>query len=319
MANSTTNLDTISSTQAQKEVAVNELLDAASPSAALGRHASACSGLVWAYYGGTILVGDTPTQISNGTVTLTGSDTNYVYVDSSGDVVCTTSAPASWPGPLAGDAIALYEIVTGSATVTSYTDYRLAAATRGPAGPTGPEGPPGSGGVGSGSYVYLDRVTTASSASTITFSTISGSYSSLKIIIIGRDKSSSVADSNVRMKLNSDSTASNYTNSQYLAGVGSTAAAGTVAPSTDGAVVANIPGSSGNAAAVGMAEIWVHGYTGTTFDKVIRGNAAGWHTALFAADYVFTWKSTSAITDIVLKAGTTAFVDGTVATLYGIE
>lgn len=146
MANSTTNLDTISATQAQKEVSVNELLDAASPSAALGRHASACVGLTWAYYGGTILVGDTPTQIANGTVSLTASNTNYLYVDSSGDVVCSTSPPSGWPGPLAGDAIALYQIVAGSSSVTSYTDYRLAAATRGPAGPIGATGAPGADG-----------------------------------------------------------------------------------------------------------------------------------------------------------------------------
>jgi hypothetical protein len=34
-----------------------------------------------------------------------------------------TSAPSGWPGPVTGY-IALYEIVTGTATVTSYTDWR---------------------------------------------------------------------------------------------------------------------------------------------------------------------------------------------------
>lgn len=118
MSNSTTLLDTISSTQANKEVVVNALLDAASPATLWGRHGSASAGLTWAYYGGNYQVGATANAIANGTVTLTASTTNYVYANASTGAVSvnTTGFP--------GGAIPLYTIVTGTSTVTSYTDSR---------------------------------------------------------------------------------------------------------------------------------------------------------------------------------------------------
>src|ERR1017187_7741062 len=106
MANSTTNLYSILQSQSQKEVSANALFDAASPSTGFGRNASACVGLTWAYYGGTIQVSGTPTQIGMtpgviNTVTLTASTTNYIYLTAAGVVTITPSIPGSWPGPLA--------------------------------------------------------------------------------------------------------------------------------------------------------------------------------------------------------------------------
>jgi hypothetical protein len=119
MSNSTTNLDTIASNQASKEVVVNALLDAASPATLWGRHASACSGLTWGYYGGSF-VDSTATlhAIANGTVTLTASTTNYLYADPT-----TGALSANTTGFPAGK-IPLYAIVVGTSTVTSYTDWR---------------------------------------------------------------------------------------------------------------------------------------------------------------------------------------------------
>lgn len=114
MSNSTTLLDTIAVNQSNKEAVANALFDAASPAMLWGRHASACSGLTWGYYGGWF----NGAQINDGTVTLTASATNYVYADSTtGAVSVSTSAYPS-------GSIALYTIVTGTTTVTSYTDCR---------------------------------------------------------------------------------------------------------------------------------------------------------------------------------------------------
>lgn len=143
MAGSTTNLDTIQASQAQHDVAANALIDAASPSTLFGRRASTTVALTWGYYGGTMAVSSVPTVIVNGTVALTASTTNYVYTTSAGVVTQTTSAPTGWPGPITSPAgaIALYQIVTGTATVTSYIDYRTTAVATGGAGaPTGPAG-----------------------------------------------------------------------------------------------------------------------------------------------------------------------------------
>lgn len=118
MSNSSTLLDTIAANQASKEVVANALFDAASPAMLWGRHASACNGLTWGYYGGNYQVGATAHAIANGTVSLTASATNYVYADATSGAVAvnTTGCPAG--------SIPLYTIVTGSTTVTSYTDAR---------------------------------------------------------------------------------------------------------------------------------------------------------------------------------------------------
>ncbi|BEH49317.1 hypothetical protein ACGYTQ_10285 [Burkholderia pseudomallei] len=119
MGNSTVQLDQISSTQANKEVTANALFDAASPATLWGRRASTTSGLTWGYYGGNF-VDNTGTNhaITNGTLTLTASTTNYVYADNvTGAVsVNTTGFPAG--------KVPLYSIVTNASQATSYLDYR---------------------------------------------------------------------------------------------------------------------------------------------------------------------------------------------------
>jgi hypothetical protein len=140
MADSTTNLDTISASQASKEVTANALFDAASPGMIYGRHASTTSGLTWGYYGGKFRRdGGSIATIANGTVTLTNNATNYLYADEDGVVRKTTTAPSGWPGPLAigspvGGSTALYQIVTSGGTVTSYTDYRTGGGSSGGSG-----------------------------------------------------------------------------------------------------------------------------------------------------------------------------------------
>lgn len=114
MANSNSNIDQISSTQAGKEITANALFDAASPSMLYGRKASGCSGLVFAYYGG-IYNGNT---IANGSFTLTANTTNYIEADSS-----TGAVSVNTTGFTAGR-IKLYSVITGASTVSSYTDQR---------------------------------------------------------------------------------------------------------------------------------------------------------------------------------------------------
>lgn len=143
MADSTTHLDTISSTQAAKEVTANALFAAMSQSSVYGRRELASSGLTWAYYGGVVNVGSTPTTISNGTVSLTGSATNYIRkLDSTGAVSVTTSIPGGWPAP-GGGYTALYTVVCGASGPTSWTDHRVGVGIAGTNGSTGSTGATG--------------------------------------------------------------------------------------------------------------------------------------------------------------------------------
>ncbi|MBK8772511.1 MAG: hypothetical protein IPM06_19095 [Rhizobiales bacterium] len=119
MANSTTNLDLLVQSQASKEITVNAFFDAASPSTLYGRRQSTTTGLTWGYYGGMVLVNGVLTAINNGTVALTASATNYVEaLPTDGSVSKNTSA-------FTAGRIPLYSVVTGTSTITSYTDYRL--------------------------------------------------------------------------------------------------------------------------------------------------------------------------------------------------
>lgn len=119
MASSTTNLDTISSSQAAKEVTANALFDAGSPPTIFGRRASTTSALTWGYYGGRFRASaGTYSTIANATLALTASSTNYVEVTVDGVVSSNTTA-------FTAGRIPLYTIITGTATVTSYTDERL--------------------------------------------------------------------------------------------------------------------------------------------------------------------------------------------------
>ena len=117
MADSTTHLDLLSASQAQKEVTANALLDAASPATLFGRRNSTTTALTWGYYGGDLLVDGTLTSIANGTVALTASATNYIEASRAGVVSKNTT------GFTAGS-VPLYTVAAGSSTISSYTDHR---------------------------------------------------------------------------------------------------------------------------------------------------------------------------------------------------
>jgi hypothetical protein len=136
MAGSTSNIDLISSSQAAKEVTANDAFNAASPTMFGARRGTTSSALTWGYYGGAFNANGTITQIANGTLALTASTTCYIEVNPAGTVSFNTT------GFTAGN-IALYSVVTGASTVTSYLDYRhshipLAVATHGATSKTTP-------------------------------------------------------------------------------------------------------------------------------------------------------------------------------------
>ncbi|WP_175683831.1 hypothetical protein [Burkholderia cenocepacia] len=119
MADSTTNIDQISSTQANKELTMNALTDAASPAMLWGRRAPASIGLTWGYYGGRFVDNaGTAHTIANGTVTLSASTTTYIYADN------VTGAVSSNTTGFPVGKVPLYSVVTGASQVTSWLDYR---------------------------------------------------------------------------------------------------------------------------------------------------------------------------------------------------
>jgi len=130
MASSTTNLDLISPSQASKEITANALFDATSVSALFGRRATTTIALTWGYYGGVVVVANVLTPVANGTLTLTASAINYLeYNNATGAIAVNTTVyanDAAWFSALtAANKSALYKVVAGAATVTSYVDWRF--------------------------------------------------------------------------------------------------------------------------------------------------------------------------------------------------
>ena len=118
MASSASNLSLLVQSQSGKEATANALWNAMSQAALFARYSS--SGLIWFYYGGTIIVDGVVTQIANNTttgITLSASTTNYIEADRSGTV--TKNTTGFTPGR-----IPLYTAVTNATTITSYTDCR---------------------------------------------------------------------------------------------------------------------------------------------------------------------------------------------------
>lgn len=119
MADSTTHLDILSASQAQKEVTANAMLDAASPPTLFGRRSSTTSALTWGYYGGRL----GGTAVANGTVALTASTTNYVVAHRGTNAVSASTATTNWNDSTTY--ARLYKVVTGGSTISSYEDHRL--------------------------------------------------------------------------------------------------------------------------------------------------------------------------------------------------
>lgn len=119
MSDSSSPIDQLSTSQSNKELRVNELVDAASPALTYGRRAATTTGLTWGYYGGR----DGGTAVANGTVTLTGSNTNYVVVHRTTKAVSTSTSATNWNDTTTYGR--LYKVVTGASSVSSYEDHRF--------------------------------------------------------------------------------------------------------------------------------------------------------------------------------------------------
>lgn len=117
MANQTSNLPQMASSQAGKDVLFNQLLDAASPGTYFGRNGPACVGFTWAYLGAVLMVSGVPTRIANGTLTLGASVTTYIEATTAGVVSANTSGWTSGRIPL-------YKVTTSATAVTNYEDWR---------------------------------------------------------------------------------------------------------------------------------------------------------------------------------------------------
>lgn len=154
-------------------------------------------------------------------------------------------------------------------------------------------------------YEPIATTTLSSAAASVTFSSISGSYTDLVLIVNAKNTTGSQSP---YLQFNSD-TGSNYSET-YLRGDGTTASSGRDLSQTKG-YVAFLNNEWGNAI------INIQNYSNTTTYKTIISRSA---RSTMTAAVVTLWRSTSAITSVLINAdGGDTFVAGSTFTLYGIK
>ncbi len=169
-----------------------------------------------------------------------------------------------------------------------------------------------------GSYESIATLTGNGSATSLTFSSISGTYKHLQIRFLARSSRVGVSD-NLNIQFNGDS-GSNYA-THNLNGDGATAGAGGAANVTymDASNAVRASGSS-NTLVYGAGIIDIHDYASTTINKTIRiisgfdFNGSG-RIALSSGFR----NSTSAVTSITLQSDGNAFATDSTFALYGIK
>ena len=123
MANSSSNLILVSTSQSQKEVTINSLANSASQ--AMFGAIRSLNGFAITIYGGNIYRSGTLVQVANASLTLTASRRNFIYLRNDGVIALLTQTGTPTPeSVIPADAYLLYVLDVGSASVTSYTDYR---------------------------------------------------------------------------------------------------------------------------------------------------------------------------------------------------
>ena len=159
-------------------------------------------------------------------------------------------------------------------------------------------------------YTPIATQTLGSAASTVTFSSISGTYTDLVLILNLKAASGSTAYP--RIQFNSD-TGTNYSLT-HLTGNGTAASSGRTSNSV-GYITGSTVESSSEFNFNGIYNI--QNYSNTTTNKTVIGrcnNAAG-HTEAT----VTLWRNTAAITTIDLINVNANFAIGCTFTLYGIK
>lgn len=124
MANSSSNLQLVSTSQSQKEVTINALANSASQ--AMFGAIRSLNGFSITLYGGNIYRAGALVQVANASITLTASRRNFIYLRN--DAVIALSTAVGTPTAetvIPADAYLLYVLDVGSSSVSSYTDYRF--------------------------------------------------------------------------------------------------------------------------------------------------------------------------------------------------
>jgi hypothetical protein len=153
-------------------------------------------------------------------------------------------------------------------------------------------------------YEMIATTTLSSSQSSITFSSIPGTYTDLVLVC----NVTKTASSNTAFRLNSD-TGSNYS-STFLEGNGTTASSSRLTSTTQG----SIDYSDTTVNPVPSITHFMN-YSNTTTNKTTLSRSG----SEYVYAYVNLWRNTAAINTILVYAASGNYVTGSIFTLYGIK
>jgi hypothetical protein len=156
-------------------------------------------------------------------------------------------------------------------------------------------------------YVAIAEQTLGSAAASVTFSSISGAYTDL-VLVCNAAVTASTQEWN--MRLNGD-TATNYS-STYLTGNGTTASSQRESSQTKFFMQYYGYLSTGQS----MNIIQLNNYSNTTTYKTLLSRAGNVGNGLTGGAHL--WRSTSAITTILIYPTASTFISGSTFSLYGI-
>lgn len=158
-------------------------------------------------------------------------------------------------------------------------------------------------------YEPIATTTLGSAANSITFSSISSAYTDLRMVIT---YDATISTSAIYMRFNSD-TASNYSKTN-INGNGTTASSSAQTSQTYASM-------GGTDAPMVLYEVDIFSYAGSTYKTYLTNLSMDKNGSGATRREVGLWRSTSAITSILLDGslGGGQLPAGTTATLYGIK
>lgn len=169
--------------------------------------------------------------------------------------------------------------------------------------------------------VQLAQIVTAGSQTTVDFTGISGAYNNLVVYWTAQDTTSGTSATQLRLRLNNDSTSGDYTSAFRIGSQAGAAFANNQTSSSNGGQVGHLP-QVGNTNLFSTGVVTIVGYAGTLWHKRVMSTIAhedGTNGAITGALYQFRWQSTAAVTRLTFTTDGTAFVNGSVFTLYGVN
>ena len=158
-------------------------------------------------------------------------------------------------------------------------------------------------------YTPIATTTLGSAASSVTFSSISGTYTDLILVM---NVGGSVSGNAMNMTFNSD-TSTNYSDTG-LWGTGSSAASGRHSNATNAALSIGVGVST--SASDTQTIVQIQNYSNSTTYKTVLIRANNASDGVDAT--VGLWRNTNAITSIDIGLNTGNFATGSTFTLYGI-